>query len=209
MVVAAVATLASADRTAGRQPVSRKRTSGRACNLMLTNKDQLAAMRDAQLVMLAHFEEADAGRDRRSARRRILNLQVPGASDHGSGTMVVIHDLSSTGLLLEATTPLRVGSALAVELPRAGTCPARVVWKSGSLFGCQFDSPISKAAVSAALLRSPGVGEQHPSLRQDQSPIASHNEVLDKLPLRTRMWIHVGLAACSAMLIGAAISLIF
>ena len=92
--------------------------------------------------------------DNRRALRRTLRLEVPARSD-GEARAAVINDLSETGLQIETTADLEVGEALQVDLPHAGLTEALVVWKRGPLFGCEFVSPVSKAAVSAALLRSP------------------------------------------------------
>src|SRR3546814_16745029 len=40
-----------------------------------------------------------------------------------------------------------------VDLPHAGTVATKLVWTSGQLFGCEFESPISPAALAAAQLR--------------------------------------------------------
>ena len=84
--------------------------------------------------------------------RRTLRLQSTIAE---GGDDVVIHDMSHTGLLLETTAFLAERQSLDVELPELGLVRATVVWRSGRYFGCKFARPVSKAAVSAALLRSP------------------------------------------------------
>lgn len=68
---------------------------------------------------------------------------------------VLIHDISSTGLLLETGAELEAFDTLDVELPEVGPTEAVVVWTSGRYFGCQFAESIPKAVVSASLLRSP------------------------------------------------------
>ena len=92
--------------------------------------------------------------DQRSAARRILKLEVSGKSPTAAAA-AIIHNLSEEGLLLETSVDLQVGEALQVELPHAGSTRALVVWNRGRFIGCEFFSPISKASVSAALLRSP------------------------------------------------------
>lgn len=91
--------------------------------------------------------------DERSAARRTLRLKVPTSST--DATCAMIHNLSETGLLLETATELQVGEALQVELPHAGPTTAVVVWVRGRYTGCEFAQPVSRAAVSAALLRAP------------------------------------------------------
>jgi hypothetical protein len=100
------------------------------------------------MPMLAHFEEQPQ-QDRRRTVRRALRL---GAGS--SGEPVTIHDLSLTGALLETSLPMLVGAMFEVELPQAGKVQGEIVWNSGEYYGCQFDLPISPAALSAALLQS-------------------------------------------------------
>ena len=90
--------------------------------------------------------------DRRGWTRRSLSLV---SSLQGTGTEVTIHDVSSTGLLMETAAELAVLDDLEIELPEAGFTAAVVVWSSGRFYGCQFKDRISQAAISAALLRSP------------------------------------------------------
>jgi hypothetical protein len=71
-----------------------------------------------------------------------------------SDVEVVVHDLSVTGLLIEAAVDLQTGDELTVEIPGPGPVDAVVVWKSGNYFGCEFAKPIPNAALSAASLRS-------------------------------------------------------
>lgn len=105
-------------------------------------------------LMAAIAFDSPAPRDQRRASRRILQLEVAAVSERDS-TRALIHDLSEAGLLLETSADLRVGEMLHVDLPEAGAVRALVVWSRGRLFGCEFMTPVPKAAVSAALLRSP------------------------------------------------------
>ena len=119
----------------------------------------------AQLVRSRNSGEA------RAADRRILQLSVT-ASTSDESTEALIYNLSERGLLLETSADLRVGDSLNVELPNVGEVVAAVVWSRDAFFGCEFDSAISKAVVSAALLRSPAklpeltVGEAIPKIEE-------------------------------------------
>lgn len=97
---------------------------------------------------LESFEEAN----RRTSQRRKLRL---GSTIGTVGHDVVIHDLSSTGALLQTSAKLEPFDDLDIDLPEVGPTHAFVVWNSGEYFGCEFASPIPKAAISAALLRNP------------------------------------------------------
>ena len=90
--------------------------------------------------------------DRRAWKRRKLSLD---SSLQATGETVTIHDVSSTGMLIETSPGLSVVGPLEIDLPEAGTTQAFVVWNSGQFYGCEFKKPISQAAISAALLRSP------------------------------------------------------
>jgi len=99
----------------------------------------------------ARLERLEA-RNRRSAPRRQLSL---GAVLPGRGTKAVIHDLSTTGILIETRAELATFEQLQLQLPEAGEVVATVMWNSGQYYGCEFHNPIPQAAISAALLRSP------------------------------------------------------
>jgi hypothetical protein len=107
------------------------------------------------MAVAAHFEEHAKKAERRRSVRRALKL---GAGAEGES--VTIRDISLTGMLLETPKPMLVGATFEVELPHAGAVSALVVWNSGEYYGCEFDRPISPAAVSAARLQSPPAEEQ-------------------------------------------------
>jgi hypothetical protein len=107
------------------------------------------------VVMLAHLETSRAQTDRRRSQRHILKLRAPGATLSDRAAVVLVHDLSLTGFLMETSADLSDGADLQIELPEAGMREARVVWNSGRYFGCEFHAPISKGGLSAALLKSP------------------------------------------------------
>lgn len=108
------------------------------------------------MAIAAHFEQSQQS-DR--TPRRTLRLEALGATAAGGAARVLIHNLSTTGLLLKCPLSLAEGEDIQVDLPHAGMTSARVVWASGDMFGCRFDAPISAAALSAAQLRSPAGAE--------------------------------------------------
>lgn len=108
------------------------------------------------MTMQAHFDEpAEIGTERRGSARRALKLDAESEGVRQGASQVTIHDLSLTGVLIETSTPLASGETFEVDLPQAGKAEASVVWTSGEFYGCAFKKPISTAALSAALLRSP------------------------------------------------------
>jgi transcriptional regulator with XRE-family HTH domain len=105
------------------------------------------------MAVAAQLIETQKPEGKRGEPRRKLKLETQGALPSGGGANVLVHNLSLTGLLVESEVSLPVGETIEVELPHAGVVRAKVVWTSGQLFGCQFHTPISKAALSAAELR--------------------------------------------------------
>ena len=108
------------------------------------------------MAVAARLETFSAD-ERRSTTRRRLRLESALAA---SGDEVLIHDISTTGVLLETKAELEPFESLRFDLPEIGATQAVVVWNSGDYFGCEFTQPIQKAAISAALLRAPAVRRQ-------------------------------------------------
>lgn len=106
------------------------------------------------MAIAAHLEGGGQSDEGRAAPRRTLRFETLGGRESGDVHAVQVHNASSTGLLLESDADLTVGEAIDVVLPQAGPTTARVVWASGTLYGCRFDEPISAATLSAAQLRS-------------------------------------------------------
>lgn len=118
------------------------------------------------MEIAAHFEIAPHGDEGSEGAliprkpRRTLRLEAMGETTGGQAAAVTIHNISTTGLLLETIAALAVGEAIDVDLPHTGKTRANVIWVSGSFHGCAFDTPITQAALSAALLRGePGMEE--------------------------------------------------
>ena len=116
---------------------------------------------------------------RRSPRHRLcLDAEVEGSGELAAP--VVVHELSQTGFLIEATVPLSVGQPLQLRLPQEQPVAARVVWSCGRHFGCELQRPLTSAAVSAALLKA------RPSLKNEGLPrrlrLESADEDREKQP---------------------------
>jgi PilZ domain-containing protein len=150
------------------------------------------------MSILAQLQQQRDGANRRGSPRRRLLLEAAGPAD----TRVLIHDMSQTGFLIEASATLPIGAFFEVQLPEAGSALAEIVWSSGQFFGCRFAKPIAKAAVSAALLRSPtNVGDEErvssraPDIALELQAISARLEQLTKIVeddiqenLRERQW---------------------
>ena len=142
------------------------------------------------MAIQARLETLGASSRRTSPRRKLRLGSTIGAGDQN----VTIHDLSSTGVLLQTSAKLEAFDDLEVDLPEVGATHAFVVWHSGEYFGCEFARPIPRAAISAALLRNPisspperGAGDTDALDLEDEAPS-------DRLSFATRMRSIVGLS---------------
>lgn len=111
------------------------------------------------MALTAHLDETGEVPGRPRQPRRTLRLETAGELASGERTTVLIHNVSASGLLMQTAAALREGEEIDLDLPHAGESRARVVWSNGTLYGCQFDTPLSTAALSAAQLRG-AIGEQ-------------------------------------------------
>lgn len=146
---------------------------------------------------------ADSSEQRVSDRRR-LRLDARMATMEGRGG-VQVHNLSRTGLLIESTADVPVGSQIEVELPDGQAHAAEVVWTDEVLIGCRFVRTLSQASLSAALLRAsppaliPMVPDaQAAAMAKLERTWAREDAVRaaqdGRLPLGKRLWIIGGLA---------------
>ena len=99
--------------------------------------------------ILAHVDFDPQTDEQRRTPRRTLRLEIDG------GGAASVRNLSETGLLIESTSRLDVGDRVSLDLPVAGLAEARVIWARAPFYGCEFARPVSRAVVSAALLRAP------------------------------------------------------
>jgi transcriptional regulator with XRE-family HTH domain len=121
------------------------------------------------MVIQAQLKNRRQSQSQRRDVRRKLRLNVAGRTAGGGPGEVLIHDLSTSGMLVQADESLAIGEVVEVELPRTGVHHVEVVWASGTFFGCRFLEPVPPAAVSAALLRSAPDRPSQPAA-SDESP---------------------------------------
>lgn len=105
----------------------------------------------------------DPERQGRDERRREMRLRLrfeASLADLRKASDAVVLDLSRAGFLIHTTQALAVDDLVKIDLPEAGQVEAKVVWKRQTLHGCKFTRPVSRAAISAILLRVPH--DHHP-----------------------------------------------
>ena len=157
------------------------------------------------MVLSAQLETSGPEIDRRISGRRMLNLRVPGSTTSGSGVPVLIHDMSVSGLLIQTEASMDVGTMLDIQLPEVGPQSATVVWNRDQFFGCEFQSPLSKAGLSAALLKSYAGQEARTGAETFEGGYPAETE---KLPRNWRLTIIITLALASWAAVMAAYLLI-
>ena len=140
------------------------------------------------MAIQARLENLEAS-SRRTSPRRKLRL---GASLGSGGQEVVIHDLSATGVLIQTSAKLETFDDLEVDLPEVGPTHAFVVWNSGEYFGCEFARPISRAAISAALLRNPAASEASQSVEDNGVLELVEEAPSPEISFSTKMRVIVG-----------------
>ena len=106
------------------------------------------------MPMTAHFDDTLADDGVLRAERKRLLLETRGALASGAETSVTIHNLSETGLLIETAVELEIGESIDLVLPQVEGIRARIVWASGPLYGCAFETAVPQATLSAVHLRS-------------------------------------------------------
>ena len=104
-------------------------------------------MIEATIAAAPHAEK------RGGDERRRLKLAAVAAHDRGPQAIEIL-DLSRTGLMMAGPADFRVGEAIVVVLPELGEWAARVAWSKDGRHGCRFEEPLSRAELSAALLRA-------------------------------------------------------
>ncbi|MEO0590431.1 MAG: helix-turn-helix transcriptional regulator [Pseudomonadota bacterium] len=135
------------------------------------------------MAFKAHLESdrKPTGRaDARRHERRALFLEASGVLPGGLEENVVIHNISTAGLLMETDSPLVVDEGLILDLPEAGAVRAVVVWQSGTLFGCAIEQELDHKTLAAIELRSdaPAASDLVPTL---QAPVEPFGVKLNRL----------------------------
>ena len=154
-------------------------------------------------------EDAENGAERREDQRRTLTLSAIATSPSSGETRVVIRDISPGGLLIEAIPQLlSANDLIELNLPAKGVIQARVVWRSGPFFGCEFIERVSTGAISAALLKS--APDEAPTKAQATDESASSPR-LSRLSLEPELnfFVGLGLALLSWAFIAAAAYFLF
>ena len=138
------------------------------------------------------------------------------ASRRQSDHPAAIANLSATGFLAEIPKGAALPKYFEVDLPNAWPRKVQVVWTSGMLAGCNFTTPLSKADLSAARLKS-NFREQEASKSGPTFSIGPSDPIWDmlneaaaseKLPLRHRILLIGAAGATPCFLLGVLAALL-
>lgn len=90
--------------------------------------------------------------DRRRSPRHQLCLDAS-VGVEGASTPATVLEISQSGFLLQSRQPRKTGEMFQIDLPESSH-RAWAAWNCGQHSGCEFDRPLSKAELSAALLKA-------------------------------------------------------
>ena len=68
---------------------------------------------------------------------------------------VRVEDLSPTGFAFSSDVPISTDTIVHVGLAGAGRASARIVWRTGTVYGCIFEPALTAAQIEDAFTRSP------------------------------------------------------
>lgn len=149
----------------------------------------------------------DRCQDQRGADRHFLRLAA--AIDVRRGSVVSVHNLSRSGLLLASDAELAKGAEIVVEFAGGARHDAEVVWADDGLFGCRFTQPLSRAALSAALLRAPPPDRPGLAEGSEQGSGATPEFASDALTARAKALIILAAALACWLCFASAAYLLF
>ena len=135
--------------------------------------------------------------DRDSPRHRLM-LMADARQPDGAAFPVRLHNLSETGMLIEAQAPLVVGTRIVVVHPTAGDIVATVTWRGNELAGLQFARRLPPAMVTQAIRGSSVVWLPVPhrltSDTGDDSTDTPNPRAPAPLPVARRLQVVLGLS---------------
>lgn len=119
----------------------------------------------------AHFADLPIDPLRPRAARRQLRLEAEGATASGEAARVLIHNISTTGLLIESGVALAEEERIELVLPDVGQAMAHVVWMSESFYGCRFEMPLPASALDTLELYARVISRAPPGEAADTLPV--------------------------------------
>jgi hypothetical protein len=122
----------------------------------------------------SHIPEATSESQRRDQRDSLFVLgKLRPEGDTGEGETVRVRNVSSGGLMADASDDYRPGARVEVELEGIGTMSGSVAWAEAGRIGIAFDHPIDKSrarkpkakADNSDIFRPVIINERRPGLK--------------------------------------------
>lgn len=134
--------------------------------------------------------------DMRRAARRAVQLESANIEFQGVQYAGKVREISVNGLLLECEAPLTSGDAIVIHALSDQPLHAKVIWSNGHSFGCEFARSVSKAAISAAVLKAqPATSDTANAPPESDRAAALRVRVLAIAGLGLAAWATVVIAA--------------
>ena len=149
------------------------------------------------MAIAAHLYQDD-----RWAERHSVELDATLRDPTWAPVDVVVEDLSERGFRVLAARDLPIGAEIGLGLSGVGLRHARVVRRAdrAGAYGCEFLSPLARPELRTAL-QAPHAAPI--SLLFNATPTAAEIELIERLPIRTRMLaIAAGAIGSWALVIG-------
>lgn len=108
------------------------------------------------MILVATLFEHGSEFDQRAAERKPCRAVLANIRSM-AGCPVLVLDISETGLRIQSEFPFAIGDLIAVQFPGLPESSATVRWRDDNELGCEFVTPVSKAAVSAFILQASAV----------------------------------------------------
>ena len=120
------------------------------------------------MVLTAHLEYYESAH----GERMLLTLHEQSDAEDLPGELAKIHLATPSGLIIEADRPATADDHLEVEFSPDVRVTARVLWKSGKLFGCEFEN-LTTDTVSTAPLHDEELPPQNFRRRRNDTALSN------------------------------------
>ena len=92
--------------------------------------------------------------EKRGADRVEIYVKADTIVGEDARQLVTLHNISSTGGLIEAEHPLQMDQHISILVQEDQPVTATIIWASWPLYGCRFQNPLPASVLSALKLRN-------------------------------------------------------
>ncbi len=111
------------------------------------------------MVMSVEQERSDykPSADNRTAERNAVQMFADLRLGVGQKFKVSVLDLSRTGFRLETGNHIDVGKSIFITIPDFTSLAARIAWNHGTIYGCEFTSPLHQSVFEHIARKHPAI----------------------------------------------------